>query len=291
MANTSLFVRRMNDYKKCMRILNCANHIYLDEIESFEFKKISKYAKSRHLYAKVKTDFELVNVLIERKDLLNAATVLRTLYENITYIIATSHDKKITITLETEPWRLREILEKNCENIFTDYFETADFNIIYKYLCKIVHPCSLKELVSYMNNTIKYRDYLLGNLKYMMLVIEYMYLNYLNKRIHKEENKFDLNFIDLCTYVNLVNVSYFINDVKDSKSFIKRYFYYDTDNKYVLENQDRLKEVYETLVNKKDLVDEDIKELTKALDQQISESKYKDVVSNILSGRKNLGTV
>ncbi len=286
MANTSLFVRRMNDYKKCMRILNCANHIYLDEIENFEFKKISKYAKSRHIYNKVKTDFELVNQLIEKRDLLNAAAILRTLYENIIYIISTTYEKNLKVKLSTDPKVFRKVLEDNCQIIFTDYFEKEDFDLIYKYLCKLVHPGSLKELLSYMNNTIKYRDYLLGNLKYMMLSIEYMYLNFLNKKIHKEEDKFDLNFIDLCTYVNLVNVSYFINDVKDSKLFIKRYFYYDTDNKYVLENQDRLKEVYETLVNKKDLVDEGIKELTKALDQQISESKYRDVVSNILSGRK-----
>ena len=241
MANTSLFVRRMNDYKKCMRILNCANHIYLDEIENFEFKKISKYAKSRHIYNKVKTDFELVNQLIEKRDLLNAAAILRTLYENIIYIISTTYEKNLKVKLSTDPKVFRKVLEDNCQIIFTDYFEKEDFDLIYKYLCKLVHPGSLKELLSYMNNTIKYRDYLLGNLKYMMLSIEYMYLNFLNKKIHKEEDKFDLNFIDLCTYVNLVNVSYFINDVKDSKLFIKRYFYYDTDNKYVLENQDRLK--------------------------------------------------
>lgn len=97
-------------------------------------------------------------------------------------------------------------------------------------VCKIIHPCSLKELVSYMNKTIKYKNYLLGNLKYMMLVIDYMYLNFLNTKIGNEESKFDLNFIDLCTYVNLMNVAYYINDVKDSKSFIRGYFYYDTNN-------------------------------------------------------------
>ena len=48
MATTSQFVKRMNDYKKCMRILNCANHVYLDEIDNFEFKKISKYNKSKN---------------------------------------------------------------------------------------------------------------------------------------------------------------------------------------------------------------------------------------------------
>lgn len=282
MANTSLFIKKMNDYKKCMKLLNCANYVFNDEIDCFEFKKISKYTKSKPTYEKVKTDFKLVNELIDREDLLNGATILRTLYENIIYIIATSYDKEIKTTLDTSPGELRKVLVENCGSIFTDYFEPKDFNNIYKYLCKIIHPCSLKELVSYMNKTIKYKNYLLGNLKYMMLVIEYMYLNFLNKKIGNEESKFDLNFIDLCTYVNLMNVAYYINDVKDSKSFIKRYFYYNTNNKYIIENQENIKVVYETLIDKKDLVEEDIKELAKALDYQINESKYKVIITNIL---------
>ncbi len=285
MAKTSLFIKKMNDYKKCMKLLNCANYVFSDEIDCFEFKKISKYTKSKPTYEKVKADFKLVNELINRQDLLNAATVLRTLYENIIYIIATSYDKEIKTTLDTSPGELRKVLVENCSSIFTDYFEPEDFNNIYKYLCKIIHPCSLKELVSYMNKTFKYKNYLLGNLKYMMLVIEYMYLNFLNKKIGNDESKFDLNFIDLSTYVNLMNASYFINDVKDSKSFIKRFFYYDTNNKYITDNQERLKEVYETLINKKELVEEDIKELTKALDTQIKESKYNEIISKILSGK------
>ena len=85
MVVTSKFIKRMNDYKKCMRILNCANYVYLDEIDKFEFKKISKYKKSKNLYNKITHDFQLANELIDKQDLLNAATILRTLYENIIY--------------------------------------------------------------------------------------------------------------------------------------------------------------------------------------------------------------
>lgn len=270
-----------------MKILNCANYVFLDEIKNFEFKKISKYTKSKYIYEKVKTDFEMVNELIDKQDLLNASTILRTLYENIIYLIATSYNKKIITTLDTKPIELRQVLEDNCNNIFTDYFKKDDFNAIYKYLCKIVHPSSLKELLSYMIKTAKYKNYLLSNLKYTMLVIEYMYLNYLNKKIGNEENKFHLNFIDLSTYVNLMNVSYFIVDVKDSKSFIKRYFYYDVNNKFVTETHENLKDVYETLIIKKDLIEKDIKELAKVLTIQIKESKYNEVISKILNEKKS----
>ena len=215
MSNTSIFIKRMRDYKKCMKFLKCVNYIYLDEIKNFEFKKISKYTKSKYLYDKVKDDFELINELIDKQDLLNAATLLRTLYENIIYIITTSYDKKFIVKIDTPPGDFRKVLENNCNTIFTDYFDKEDFNDIYKYLCKLVHPSSLKEILSYMNKTIKYKNYLLGNLKYIMLSIEYMYLNFLNKKVKNEESKFDLNLIDASTYVNLVNVSYFVVDVKD----------------------------------------------------------------------------
>ena len=272
----------MNDYKKCMKLLNCANYVFTDEIDCFEFKKISKYTKSKPTYEKVKADFKLVNELIDRQDLFNAATVLRTSYENIIYIIATSYDKKMIVTLDITPKELRKILEDNCNTIFTDYFEKEDFNSIYKYLCKIVHPSSMKELVSYLVNTVKYKSYMLNNLKYMMIVIEYMYLNYLNKKIRNEDNKFDLNFVDFCTYVNLINISYFIISVKDSTGTIKKFMYYDTRNKYIEENKKICEQLSAELKNNKASIEKNIKELTKELDLQINESKYKELVSTIL---------
>ena len=100
MSNKNLYTQKINNYKKYVRILNCANYIYLDELHNFEFKKISKYTKSKYMYDKVIMDFELVNELIDNKDLLNAATILRTLYENIIYIIATSYNKDFIIDLD-----------------------------------------------------------------------------------------------------------------------------------------------------------------------------------------------
>lgn len=65
MINASLFVMRMNNYKKSMKLLNCANYVFTDEIDHFEFKKISKYTKSKPTYEKVKADFKLVNEFIK----------------------------------------------------------------------------------------------------------------------------------------------------------------------------------------------------------------------------------
>ncbi len=180
---------------------------------------------------------------------------------------------------------LRNVLEEHHDEIFTDYFEKDDFNAIYKYLCKIVHPSSLKELFSNMIIKSKYQDYLLNNLRYIMIIIEYMYLNYLNKKAGNRESSFDLNFINICTYINLVNISYFIIETKDNKSFIKRYFYYDTNNKYITDNQEKLKDVYKMLNDKKELFDINLKELIEVLDTQIEKSKYQEGICKILSGK------
>jgi len=285
MTNTSPFIKKMKVYKKSMKILDCANYIYLDEINNFEFHRISKYRKSKCLYDKIICDFRLVNELIIRQDLLNASTILRALYENIIYIIASSFDKTLKITLDIKPGKLRRILEENCTTLFTDYFEIEDFDDIYSYLCKLVHPGSIKELLSYMGKTVKYKNYLLGNLKYIMIAIEYMYLNFLNKKIGNEESRFDLNLIDLCSYINFINVSYFIDDVKDNKSYIKRYFYSDINNKYINDNQKKLKDSCEKIINEKDWYTKYIKLITEELNEQIKNSKYNEVVYKILNDK------
>ena len=280
--STSSYVKKLNDYNKCMRVLECAHCVYIDEIEFFDFKRISKYTKSRRIYNKIVDDFKRVNELIQKDDFFNAATVLRTLYENIIYVIATSYDKTIIMTLDTSPISLRSVLEENVNELFTDYFEKEDFNNLYKYLCKIVHPSSMKELISYLTNTIKYKYYMLNNLKYIMIVIEYMYLNFLNKKSGNKVNDFDLNFIDCCTYVNLVNISCFLSGIKNGMNIVKRFMYYDTNNKYIEENKKICLELAEEIKKDDSIIEKNVMELTNKLDKQLSESKYNDIVKKIL---------
>ena len=65
---TSTYIKINSSYKKGIRVLRYANYVYLDEINSFNFKKISKYNKSKNIYDKVDYDFKLVNKLINNKD-------------------------------------------------------------------------------------------------------------------------------------------------------------------------------------------------------------------------------
>lgn len=277
----SNYVKKINDYKKCMKMLECAHYIFINEIANFEFKRISKYTKSRNIYIKITNDFKTVNKLLDQNDLFNSSTILRTLYENIMYIISTSYNNKMIITIDTYPGKFRKVLEDNYDDLFTGYFEKEDFNDIYKYLCKIVHPSSMKELVSYLDNTIKYKAYMLNNLKYIMVTIEYMFLNYLNKKIGNEENSFYLNLINCCTYVNLVNISCFLDGIKNGMSVVKRYMIFDTNNKYIEENERIGKQLVDELNSNKETIEINIKELTKELDHQINSSIYNEQVNEM----------
>ncbi len=279
------YIKRINDYKKCLKTFDCADYIFIDEIKSFEFKRISGYLKSKPIYDKIVNDLNLVKELIEKKDVLNAAVILRTTYENIIYIIATSFDTEIKISLSTSACDLRNVLEKNCDKIFTYFFQPSDFNdLYYRPLSKLVHATSLKEIMAYFNKSMKYRDYILANLKYIMLVIEYMYLCFLNKKVGNQESKLDLNLIDYCSFANFININYFLCDIKDKQN-LKKYFCYDLNNKYFISNQEKVIKEFNTINENKEEFERIIKKITNELIIQISESKYKDVLADIINSK------
>lgn len=277
------FLKRINDYKKCLKTFECANYIFIDEIKSFNFKNVSGYSKSKPIYDKIVNDFNLVKDLIEKKDVLNAAVILRTTYENIIYIIATAYNTEIKISLSTDINELRDVLKKNCAAIFPNFFQPDDFNdLYYRPLSKLVHATSLKEIIAYFNKSIKYRDYILVNLKYIMLVIEYMYLCFLNKKIGNQESKLDLNLINYCSFVNFININYFLNDIKDKQN-LKKFFCYDLNNKYLIDNQKRVIGELNIINENKEMFESVIKKNTDELIMQISESKYNEILLEIIN--------
>lgn len=272
---------KLKEYNKCISVLKFTSFVFLDEIQNFEYKKISKYSRGKNVFIKMVNDFKLVEELLNKEDLFNACTILRTTYENIMYLIATSHDKTMKVDLDIYPGKYREELENNCNELFTNYFEKEDFNKMYKHLCKIVHPSSLKELVSYLMKTKKYNKYVINNIRYSLVVIEYLYLNFLYKKIN-EENEFHLNLIDICTYVNLVNVVYYYNSLDKNKRYLSKYMMYDTNNKYITDLEEDFKKLYNDIKNNEEKIEINIKELARRTDMQISNSKYKEIVKDFI---------
>ena len=270
------------DYKNMMRIFEVSNYIFLDEIKNFEFKKISKYNKSRHIYNKVHNDFILVNELLQKSDLLNGSIILRASFENITYLICTLYDRNIKISLDLNPRFFRKILKEKCNVFFSDYFCAEDFDYIYNYLSKLTHPSSFKEIMAYLNTKKQYTKYLLNNLKYMTLVIEFMYLDYLNKVLNND-NKMNQNLINFCSYANLVNIVCFANSMKESFGLIKKYFYYDVNSNFISGIKEEFTKTYELLLNNTDCIKENINRIGMELENQISDSKYKYAITDLIN--------
>lgn len=136
MTKQSVFIKKINNYKKCTKIFDCVNYIFLDEILNFKFNKISKYSKSKYIFKKIVNDFRLVNYVLDKKDVINSGVLLRSLYENIMYLIATSHDKTLVVDLDVMPKKFKKILEDNCKKELFERFFISLFHVLFYFYLK-----------------------------------------------------------------------------------------------------------------------------------------------------------
>ena len=239
---------KYKQYKQVMRVLDCTNYIYLEHIKNLDFKKIGGYKNSKDIFNKIYNDFCVVNEMIEKQDIINSAVILRGIFENIMYVIATSFDKNIKVTLNSQPKDFRKVLEDNCEDIFSENIDKEMFYDIYSYLCKIVHPCSLKECVTYIEKNRIYNKYILNNIKYAMVTIEFIYLDFYNKIIMIEDELCN-SLNDLMDYIFFYNLIQFNKSNLKFKNIAKKYFINDTSNQYVKKQQDSALEISEYIKN------------------------------------------
>ena len=270
-------------YRQVIRFFDCANYIYLDQIKNVKFNRISGYKKSKDIFNRIYYDFTTISRLIDEKDVLNSATILRKVFEDIIYIIATSFDKTIVVTIDSKPLEFRNVLKNNCEAIFGDSIIPEFFDYIYEYLCKIIHPCSLKELMSHINANPINRKYVINAIKFMMLTIEYIFLTFINKN-SQIDNSLNESVWATCWLVNLFNCIRYSQHSKKNMRIVKKYLVNDMKSKYVnkvnTENLDFVKYVKD---NPKDF--NDIRDgILEKVQYEIKSSKYCSEVDSIING-------
>lgn len=270
----NILAKNMSQYKKVMRFQDCTNYVFISRISHIDFKHISRYKNAKEIFMRIKKDLVYVNELLEKEEVINSATILRTTYENIIYIIATSFDINLKVTLDNPPYQFREVLEKNCNKIFSENIDKNNFNDIYRFLCKIVHPCSLKECLTYIDNNKIYKKYVLNNIKYAMLMIEYIYLDFYNKKIQVEDELCD-SLCDVLDYVYFFNMIQFSKLIKKDKIIVKKYFLNDSTNPYVKEQQESVIELSEYLKKHPKEFDERKNKTLKRADDMICKSEFK----------------
>lgn len=283
MMQTNTYIERINKVNIIMKILDSTHVIYTGEMKKIDIKSFNKRSQSKYIIEKIVADFELINKLIDNYDLINAATILRATLENIFYIIAVNYDKELKISLDTTISDFRKVLKENENDCFFDNIDLDTLNYIYRQLCKFVHPCSMKECLSCLTNTRKYRKYMQNNMKQIMVTIEYIYLSFLYK--NNVDSLYSVT-MQLVVFTNSYNVSLFLQESEGETSFIKEFMFNDIDNKYVKEVHDMVREINDNLKCDPMLIEKQLKLLSNEFDVLIAQTEYCDVVNSILK-RKN----
>ena len=284
MTQTSMYVKSELLLNVFMNFLDSAHVIYIGEMKKVDINVFNKRSQSRYIIEKIVADFELINKLIDDYDLINAATILRATLENIFYIIAVNYDKKLKISLDTTISDFRKVLKENENDCFFDNIDLDTLNSAYKYLCKFVHPCSMKEYLSYLTGTKKYRKYMKNNMRFVQVFIEYVYLSFLYK--DAVPNSFYDVTVELIVFSNVYNIGAFSQKLKKNKNFYTRFFFNDMDNKIIKENQEIIDEINDTLKKNPTTIGTRLKYLIKKFDTLLAQTEYYEIVNHILK-RKN----
>ena len=78
-------------FDKSIKILDISNAVYIDIIEKYDFKSITNYKNSKYLFKEISNELNEITELLNNNKTLMAVCLLRNVYEEIMYIIATSY--------------------------------------------------------------------------------------------------------------------------------------------------------------------------------------------------------
>lgn len=86
----------------------------------------------------------------------------------------------------------------------------------------------------------------------------------------------------MATYINLINIVYYLNIANKKGKFIKKYFCYDLNKKYLLQNEIDVIEFAEYAKKNKNEFENGVNEMIKKVAKEIQNSKYVEKVEEIL---------
>lgn len=268
-------------FKKTMKILDVSNAIYLDLINKTNIGDISDYQKSKYMYKEIVKEFETVYKMLEDGNVLMSVCLLRNTYEEVLYIMATSLNLELDINVQTRAGYFKEIVCENIGNVLSDNFEKEDIIDLYSYLSKITHVTNAKEVVSYLIDNKKIKEYIINEIKYILINIESMFLDFINKKCNSD-NSMNNNILLETTYVEMINTLYYAANVANKEKTLKMYFYGEKNQKYLKEQNELLIEAIKSMNSSKDKIQKSINTVAKELGLQLKESGYMELANSIL---------
>lgn len=269
-------------FNKTIKILDISNVVYIDIIKKYDFKNITNYKKSKYLFREISSELEEVFSLLNKNKTLMAVCLLRNVYEEIMYIIATSSFDDLDINVMTKAGYFNSLVAKSCNSLLGDIYNEEEIKGIYSYLSKITHVTNVKEAVSYLAGNNKVKNYIVNEIKFITLMIENIYINFLNRKSGIENDMCD-NIMLVATYVELINTIYYIANSTSEYKKIESYFYGEK-NKLYLEKQKKLMiNDFKEFQSSKDKFSKSINTISKELDKQLKENNYTEMVNKIIN--------
>lgn len=271
-------------YDKTMRILDVSNYVYLDIIKKFNYDNITEYKNSKYLFKEIVKEFETVFEFLSDGEILMSICLLRNVYEEIMYIMAVSLSIELDINVKTRAGYFKDIVIKNIDSLLTDSFNSEDISELYGYLSKITHVTNIKEATSYLIGNKIIKKYIINEIKYITILIEYLYLDFLYKKCDLGD-EFIRNIIAVSSYPEIINTVYYAaNSTKYNRS-LKKYFYGEKNQKYLKDQQEKLIVEFKNFKIEKNNLDMSIRKISKKVDSQLKERNYMEIATQILNGK------
>lgn len=269
-------------YEKSMKILDVSNYVYLDIIKQFNYDDIIEYKNSKYLFKEIVKEFETVFEFLSNGEVLIGICLLRNVYEEIMYIMAVSLGKELDINVKTKAGYFKDVVIKNIDSLLKNSFDSEDISQLYAYLSKITHVTNIKEVTSYLMGNRVMKKYIINEIKYITLLIEYLYLDFLHKKCNLE-NEFISNIIAVSSYPEIINIIYFAaNSTKYNKS-LKKFFYGEKNQKYLKDQQEKLVVEFQNFKIEKSDIDISIRRISKEVDKELKERNYMEIATQILN--------
>lgn len=268
-------------FNKTMKLLDASNEIYIDIIKKQDFKNVTNYNNSKYLFKEITNELIEITELLNKGKTLMAVCLLRNVYEEMMYVMATScSEEKIDIDVMTKAGYFKSIVAKESDKLFGGIYEAEYINELYGYLSKITHVTNMKEAISYLYSNKQTSKYINNEIKFIMLIIENIYITFLNIKT-SVDNSMCSNIITISSYAELVNTMYFIAYSTGESKRIEKYFYGNNNRKYLEKNKEEIINDFKELQSNSNKINKSMRNISKELDKQILENNYTEIIKSI----------
>lgn len=272
-------------FDKTMRLLDVTNYVFLETINKYNYNDILKYNNSKYLFKEISNEFNIVYNMFENENVLPGVCLLRNIYEEILYIMAISLNIELEIDVKTRATYFEKRVCEHFDVLLGESYKVEDIDELYTYLSIISHVTNVKEALSHLIANGKTKKYIINEMKYMTILIEKLYIDFLDKKLSRK-NDFCDNLMYASSYAEMINTIYYAAYSDNNDKVMKQFFYGEKNQKYLNDQQDKMiVEFNDFKINKNNIV-KSIKVVLKELLKQINNSSCKDQINAIMEGNK-----